>query len=145
MSDSSENEGAGCGFILICGLIGCIFGPIGALVGIGIGVLLADGSGPKTSETVSNKEELIDGGLPYEIEATWNGVSNQEAELTIMEDRLYLNSESSSQTIPYSSVSTIQRNGKNLQIDLVRKDRTTISFPSEETTEIVEEVIFDLM
>lgn len=97
MSDSNENEssGSGCGIVLICGAIGCLFGPIGAIVGIGIGLLLAGGSGPKTSETASSKEELTEGGLPYEIEATWNGVSNQEAKLTIHNSRLRLKSGSS--------------------------------------------------
>ena len=147
MSDSNENEssGSGCGIVLICGAIGCLFGPIGAIVGIGIGLLLAGGSGPKTSETASSKEELTEGGLPYEIEATWNGVSNQEAKLTIHNSRLRLKSGSSAQTIPFSSISTIGRTGKNLEFDLIRKDRTTISFPNEETTKTVEEVIFDVM
>lgn len=148
MSDSSEEEsGTGCFTVILFTIIGTLIGgPIGALFGFGLGILIAEnGDDNKTSETAVEKEELTDGGLPYEIAATWNGVANEEAELTIQENRIRLESDSSTQTIPFSSISTVQRTGKNLEFDLIRKDRTTISFPNEETTEVVEEVIFDVM
>ena len=148
MSDSSEEEsGTGCFMVIVLTIIGTLIGgPIGALFGFGLGILLAEnGDKSKTSETAVDKEELTKGGLPYTIAATWNGVANKEAELTIQENRIRLESDSSTQTIPFSSISTVQRTGKNLEFDLIRKDRTTISFPNEETTEVVEEVIFDVL
>jgi len=148
MSDSSEEEsGTGCFTVIVLTIIGTLIGgPIGALFGFGLGILIAEnGDDSKTSETAVDKKELTEGELPYTIAATWNGVSNEEAELTIQENRIRLESDSSTQTIPFSSISTVQRTGKNLEFDLIRKDRTTISFPNEETTEVVEEVIFDVM
>lgn len=147
-SSSSEASSSGCGTIIVCTLIGCIFGPIGALAGFFIGFMIAESSS-ESSETLSedDADEFVEGGFPYEIDATWSGVTSDDSRLKIRPSRLSLESKSSSSSedIPFSSISTVERSGSTIGLDLIPKDRTTISFPDEETALVVKDVILQVM
>jgi len=159
--DSSANGSSkkGCGTIIVCTTVGFILGPVGlgpvgAPIGFFIGLLLASGS-TESSETLSegdpdeleDPDEFPEGGLPYEIDTTWAGIFSEESRLKVHQTRLSLESKTTdtSEDIPFSSISTIEKSRSLVKIDLIPKDRTTISFPDEKTAGVVKEVILQVM